>query len=156
MKRFTLAMLMIAGSGLAQADYKVVNADGSELSQICVAATASKAALLETAASAGLSAVELDTVRCNGLSLARFAAKYSKPTATLAALPAGYLLKASDTSEATALCIAATKSEQEFMAVKSMYFGAEPKVETEVLCNGLPLKTFARKYGSTAMTISQR
>jgi len=155
MKKFTLAMLMIAGSGLAQADYKVVNADGSELSQLCVAATASKAALLETAASAGLSAVELDTVRCNGLSLDRFASKYSKP-ATVAVLPAGYVLKASDASEATALCIAATKSEQEFMAVKSMYFGAEPKVETEVLCNGLPLKTFARKYGSTAMTISQR
>jgi len=112
--------------------------------------------LLETATSAGLSTVELDTVRCNGLSVGRFASKYSKPVTTVAALPAGYVLKASDTSETTALCIAATKSEQEFMAVKSMFFGAEPQVETEVRCNGLPLKTFARKYGKTAMTISQR
>jgi len=155
MKKFVIAMLMVAGSSAAQADYVVKSADGSELSQLCVAAAKSGSALLETAGSIGLSEADLSTVRCNGLTLNRFAARYGKASPSTPTTVA-YILKGSDNSETTALCIAAASSEQEFERVKEAHFAEESKLETEVLCNGLSLKSFARKYGKPAMTISQR
>lgn len=154
MKKFVIAMLMVAGSSATQADYVVKNADGSELSQLCVAAVKSDTALLATAESIGLDKADLATVRCNGLTLDRFAARYGKTSSTPASI--GYVLKGSDSSETTALCIAAASSEQEYRRVKAAYFAEESKIETEVLCNGLSLKSFARKYGKPAMAISQR
>ncbi|HHX81535.1 MAG TPA: hypothetical protein GX696_00950 [Pseudomonadaceae bacterium] len=156
MKNLAIAMLMIAGSGLAQADYKLVSGDGSELSQVCIAAaTAPRNTMLGAAAKAGISAAELASVRCNNLPLNRFVAKYGKaPSAGIEAT--SYVLKGTDNSEITSLCLAAVSSEAEFRKVKTMYFSRSPMVEEEVRCNGLRLKSFSRKYGKSAMVISQR
>ena len=107
MKKFAIAMLMIAGSVLAQADYKVVNADGSDLSQLCVAAATPAAGLSAAAKAVGVTTAGLATVRCNGLTLERFAAKYG--SRSLDTTPVAYVLKGTDDSEATALCLAAAR-----------------------------------------------
>lgn len=155
MKKLAIALLMITGSGLAQADYKLVNADGSELSQLCIAVATTQDSITKTAAKAGFSLAEIDSVKCNDLPLKRFATKYGKATA-VSPTPTAYVLKASDTSEATALCLAAATSEVEFNKVKSMYFGTAYNIEEEVRCNGIPLKQFARKFSRMPMSITQR
>jgi len=153
MKKLAIAMLMITGSALAQADYHVVNADGSDLSRLCIAALTPAADMSTAATAAGVGFAELGTVRCNGLSLDRFAAKYRSKSPPVE--PVAYVLKGTDDTEATALCLAAASSEQEFVKVKSLYLSTG-LIEAEIRCNGLSLKSFARKYGNPALTISQR
>jgi hypothetical protein len=144
----------MATSGLANADsWRLVNADGSELGELCIAAVSSPDVLATTAKALGVSMLELDTVRCNGYTLSVFAAKYRTTDSRPAA---GYKLTKSDTSPVTELCMASARSPQEFAKVKELYFSNEANVEAEVLCNGMPLKTFARKYRAPSLTISQR
>lgn len=154
MKKFAIAMLMITGSALAQADYRVVNADGSGLSRLCIVALTPAADMSSAATAAGMGFAELGSVRCNGLSLDRFAAKYRSKSRP--AEPVAYVLKGTDDTEATALCLAVASSEQEFVKVKSRYSSTPGLIEAEIRCNGLSLKSFARKYGNPAQTISLR
>ncbi len=155
MKTLAIATLLLATSGLAQAEsVRLINADGSELSQLCIAAVASPDALAASAKALDISTPDLPTVRCNGLMIHSFASKYREESSKKAL--AGYTLKMSDTSPVTELCVASAKSEQEFKKVKEMYFSEADNVEAEVMCNGMPLKTFARKYRSPSMSISQR
>lgn len=153
MNKLALAALLIGAAPLASADYRVINADGSALSELCVAAVVSKDALRDTARAQGLDAVDLETVRCNGLNLRRFAARFGKPEDDT---NRAYVLKRSDDSPLTQLCIAATRSEQEYEQVMAAHFTADAGIEAEARCNGLPLRTFARRYKTTDMSVSLR
>lgn len=159
MKTLALATLLLATTGLVQAEpARLVNADGSDVSQLCIAAAASPDALAASAKALNISTPDLYTVRCNGLSIHSFASKYRETgVKEVAKKPlAGFKLKKSDSSPVTALCVASTQSEQEFNKVKAQYFASAGNVEAEVLCNGIPLKTFARKYRAPSLSISQR
>jgi hypothetical protein len=154
MKKLFLVSLLLTSAGIAQADsYRLVNADGADLSAICIAAVTSREAMYNTAAELGVSAFNPSELRCNGMTLSRFLTNYRNNPAHASA---GYVFNKSDDSAITELCVAAVSSEQEFMKVKELHFGSENDVETKVMCNGMPLKTFARKYRAPARTLSLR
>lgn len=153
MKKFITALALLSSTSFVHAEYKVVGADDSALSQLCVAAAAaeSRDALLTLTDAAGIARHELPTVLCNGMPLTRFSLKYGNAkleTAVKSTAGAGYVLLKSDSSPLTELCAAAAVSEQEYSKVLETYFSNDSTVESEVQCNGIPLKTFMRKYGA--------
>lgn len=154
MKKLFLVSLLLTSAGIAQADsYRLVNADGAELSAICIAAVTSREAMYAKAAELDISPLDVASLRCNGMPVGRFVGKLRASTAKETA---GYVFSASDSTPVTELCLAAVRSEQEFMKVKEQYFGNDGKVEAEVMCNGIPLKTFARRYRAPAQALSLR
>lgn len=154
MKKLFLASLLLTSAGLTRAEIPLmVNADGSDLSAICIAAVTSREAMYDKAAELGVLPLQPSTLRCNGMTLGRFISTYR---AAAKPLPAGYVFSRADDSPTTELCLAAVKSEQEYMSVKEQYFGDDATVEAEVHCNGMPLLTFARKYRAPGPTVSLR
>lgn len=157
MKKLALVTLLIAGSATAYAEPKLVPADDSELSRLCVAAVESRDSLTSTAREFGYGPLDLQELRCNGLPVARFAAKYRATVAATTTAPEGYILRPSDDSPLAALCIAAASSDLEYARVKEQYFGNESNLESEVMCNGVPLKNFARRFrDAQTLIVTQR
>lgn len=162
MKKFITAIALLSSTSFVHADYKVVNADDSALSKLCVAAAAadSRDALLLLTDAAGIDRSAVGTVLCNGIPLTRFSLKYgnAKTGAIVEKVAStGYVLLKSDSSPLTELCAAAAVSELEYSKVKQTYFNGDSKVESELFCNGIPLKTFIRKFGATeSRQVSQR
>ena len=155
MKRLFLASLLFLGATQAQADApRLVNADGSDLSTICIAAAVSRAAMYQKAAELGLRDLRAEELRCNGLTLSSFISRHR--VASTAKQPAAYVFRKSDSSPITELCLAAVRSEQEYSYVKARYFGDEKNIEAEVQCNGMPLQTFARRYRTSSPALSLR
>lgn len=155
MKKLFLVSLLLTSAGIAQADsYRLVNADGAELSAICIAAVTSHEVMIETAAELGITPLDSATLRCNGMPVGRFVGKVRSAVAREEI--AGFVFSKSDNSPVTELCLAAVSSEQEYLKVKEQHFSREANVEAEVLCNGMPLKTFARRYRAPALTVSLR
>lgn len=144
------SLVLLGSASLAHAGHKLVPADDSSLSSLCVAAAASPLQLSQIAGTHGVSPGEIDTVYCNDIPLKRFVKKYgsytpSAPQARSSEV-AGYLLRKTDTSPLTELCAAAAVSEQEYAKVKEELFKDERVLDAEVLCNGQPLKSFVRKF----------
>jgi hypothetical protein len=130
--------------------------------QLCVAAAAadSREAVLALTDAAGITRLDVPTVLCNGMPLTRFSLKYGNAKTeamTVSAVSAGYVLRKSDSSPLTELCAAAAVSAQEYSKVLQQYFNGDRSVESELFCNGIPLKTFVRKYGAAeGRQVSQR
>ena len=153
MKMFVTAIALLSSTSFVHADYKIVSADDSALSQLCVAAAAadSREAVLALTDAAGIARLDVPTVLCNGMPLTRFSLKFGTAkleTVTESTASAGYVLRKSDSSPLTELCAAAAVSKQEYSKVMQTYFSGDSKLESEVFCNGLPLKTFMRKYSA--------
>lgn len=154
MKKLFLVSLLLTSAGLVHAETpRLTSADGSALSAICLAALESREAMYTKAAELGELPLEPSTLRCNGMTVSRFITTYR---AAAEPKPAGYVFSKTDDSPVTELCMAAIKSEQEYMSVKERYFGDDANVEAEVHCNGMPLLTFARKYRAPGPTLSLR
>lgn len=154
MKKLFLVSLLLTSAGIAHAEIPpMVNADGSNLSAICIAAVGSREAMHDKAAELGVRNFSESELRCNGMTVSRFLSTYREAAE---AKPIGFVFSKTDDSPITALCLAAVKSEQEYMAVKEQYFSNDAAVETEVQCNGMPLLTFARKYRAAGPTLSLR
>ncbi len=162
MKMFVTAIVLLSSTSFVHADYKLVNADDSALSQLCVAAAAadSRESVLALTDAAGITRLDMPTVLCNGMPLTRFSLKYGNAkleTGGESTASAGYVLRKNDASPLTELCAAAAVSEQEYSKVKQTYFSGDTTVESELFCNGIPLKTFMRKYGAAeGRQVSQR
>jgi hypothetical protein len=159
MKKFVTAIVLLGSTSLVHADYALVPSDSSELSKLCIAAASadSREAVLALTGAAGFSISDLPTVRCNGMPITRFAAKYGsrKPEVFLeTSSPVGYLLRKSDASPLTELCAAAAVSDAEYVKVKESHFGADTNIEAEVHCNGVPLKSFVRKFRNASATLA--
>ena len=158
MKKFITAIVLLGSTSLVHADYKLVPTDDSELSKLCLAAATaeSREAVLAAAAAAGVARVDMADVRCNGMTLTRFALKYgSRKTESLVEIssPASYLLRKTDTSPLTELCAAAVVSEAEYARVKDSHFRNDAEIDAEVFCNGVPLKSFVRKFRNANTTL---
>jgi hypothetical protein len=151
MKRFIIASLLLSAASFASADVRLVNADASPLSEICIAAVESRAAAIDVAAEYGISNAELDQLYCNGMPLTHFIRTYRAPQKQVETT---YILKSTDDSVLTELCIASVKSEEEFAAAKAK-LGEDVKL-SEVRCNNMSIAEFARRYGKTALTASVR
>lgn len=162
-KKFLVALALVSGASFVHADYKLVPADDSALSKVCIAAAEHGArddATLAAAAEAGIGLLDLPTVRCNGLTLENFAARYRAKKNQVALLdtsspagPLGVILRKTDSSPETELCAAAAISDAAYERVKEEHFAGALNLEAEVKCNGLPLKVFARKYRSLATAL---
>lgn len=161
-KKFLVALALLGSASFAHADYKLVSADNSDLSKLCIAAaeSSSRADIFAAAEAAGVSLLDLPDVRCNGLTVERFGAKYrSKKGKDIAMLdtspasPLGVILRKTDSSPLTELCAAAAVSDAAYASVKETYFSNDDNIESEIHCNDMPLKSFVRKYrsGSTAL-----
>jgi hypothetical protein len=150
MKRFIIASLLVSAASVASADnVRLVNADSSSLSEICIAAVESRAAALDAAYELGLTPAELDQLKCNEMPLTQFVRTYRAPQK---AVDTTYVLKRTDESALTELCLASVKSEEEFAAAKAN-LGSDVALK-EVRCNNMSIAEFARKYGKTALTAS--
>ncbi len=154
MNKLLIVSAFILSATTAQAgEYRLISADNSELSDLCIMAVEAREAFEEGARHIGMDATDLDELRCNGKALPVFLSRFR---ATESSRTVPYAFNKNDSSELTELCYAAVKSEQEFEQVKETYFGDEQNIEEEVLCNGVPLKSFARKYRNRAFTASTR
>lgn len=154
MKKLLISSLLVLGALNAHADTpRAVNADGSALSAICIAALTSREAMYDKAAELGVRDFEPSEMRCNGQTISRFLGIHR---ATRAAQPAGYVFSKSDNTPVTELCMAAVRSDAEYRAVKARHFGEEAGIEEEVRCNGMTLTSFARKYRTPVSAVSLR
>ncbi len=142
MKLQFAALALILGSSVAMAnDVKFVNADGSKLSGLCIAAAESNKAVGALAAELGLSPVISDQILCNGTPIRAFV---SQLRADIAA-EAVYTVSGANQAPETQLCLAALTSKEEFARLKAQHFG-NVVVEREISCNGMPLQQFVRRY----------
>lgn len=152
MKKLILGSVLTLGASAALADdYKLVSADDSPLTQICLAAVESFDAMEKARMDAGLSRNEMDSIECNGMALMRFARQYSsnEPVAK------SYSFTPAENTPEVELCIAAVTSVESYESVRSEYFNGIANVEDQVLCNGMTLKSFARKYDSNVVTAAR-
>jgi len=154
MKKLFLASMLMVSAGITHADTQLVNADGSELSAICIAAVTSREAMYDTAAELGVRDFAPAEMRCNGQTLSRFVSLHRAKPAVVA--PAGFVFSNTDDTPVTELCMAVVRSEQEYLAVKERHFGNEAGIEDQVRCNDMPLASFARKYRTPVPAVSLR
>ena len=152
-KLLIVSALLLSASIVNAKEYRLVSTDDSDLSALCIKAVESRETMARDAKSLGMGADEIGELRCNGQTLpvflGRFRATESSPAVT-------YAFNKNDSSELTELCYAAVKSEQEYEQAKNAFFNDEQNIEEEVFCNGMPIKTFARKYRNRAFTASTR
>lgn len=154
MNKLLISSLLTLGAiSSAHADTRMVNADGSALSAICIAAVTSREAMYDKAAELRVRDFEPSELRCNGQTLSRF---LSIHRAKSEAKPAGYVFTKTDDTPVTELCLAAVRSDAEYEAVKKRLFSDEDGIEAEVRCNGMSLTTFTRKYRTPVSAVSLR
>jgi hypothetical protein len=154
MNKLLIVSALLLATNIASAEgYRLVSTDNSALSALCITAVETPDAVSKSARAIGLNAREFAELRCNGQTLPVFLSKFrdteSSPAVT-------YVFAKTNATEETELCYAAVKSEQQYEQVKDTYFDDEQRIEEEVLCNGMPLKTFARKYRNRALTASTK
>lgn len=161
-KSFLVALALLGSASFAHADYKLVPSDESDLSKLCIAAaeSGSREGVLAAAEAAGVGLLDLPGVRCNGLTLERFAAKYRSSGNAVAMLdtsspgsPVGVVLRKTDSSPLTELCAAAAVSDAAYASVKEAHFSEDDDIDSEIHCNDMPLKSFVRKYRSAGTAL---
>lgn len=152
-KSFLAAIALTASSAFlahsaSAAEVRFVNADGNALSELCIAAVESETRFKALAKDLKLIAGEEAEVRCNGRSLKRFVSEMrEKLDSKGSAEPAPVVFRAADASSPLSqLCMAVLESDEAYERVKASLRSELGFAESEVLCNGLPIKAFARKY----------
>ena len=146
MKALIAALTLALFSSVAAADeIRLVNSDGSELSQLCIAAAETGKPVMILARNLGLGSFDLNELRCNGKPLHSFVSQLQTATPVVTQ----YQINLGDETPESMLCRAAVTSDAEFARLKETHF-ARVLVETEVSCNGMPLNRFVRRYQGQA------
>ncbi|MBE1298865.1 MAG: hypothetical protein GJ680_03000 [Alteromonadaceae bacterium] len=141
MKKIIAALSLLA-VGQVNA-LQLVNGDGSQYADVCIAAAQSKSALNAKAEEFGFSKFDLEQFTCNGYSVKEFAKKFAAKPASKVEI---FSFTSDDNVPETKLCVAAVTSKEAFAEVKAKHFAN--KSVNSIACNGMPLKAFAKKYGS--------
>jgi hypothetical protein len=145
MKSYAIAAaLLFASTSVLANDFKFVNADGNELSGLCIAAVESNEPVNAVAEGLGLASVSASEVACNGRPIVDFVRKYR--TDFSAAPRTVYIMNSGNEAPETQLCLAALASEELYNQIKVAHFADVKNVESTVNCNGMPLSKFVRKY----------
>lgn len=138
----------MVGSAAVHADeVRLVPADDSMYTQVCLAAAESESALQSTVSAMGLESGELESISCNGTPLSRFARRHRD---------VAYNFKLKDSTAETRLCHAAITSPETFESIRAEHFADVPNIEQEVSCNGMTLERFISRYGDVPMTTAAR
>lgn len=126
---------------------ELVNADSSIFSEICIAAATSDDALKQKAAHYKFGNAELANFTCNGLDLEKFAKKFRQSPGENASKVAVFAFDKTMDNVETEICVAAATSNQAFAALQQTL--QKPEVfYSNVNCNDVPLKLFAKKHGN--------
>jgi hypothetical protein len=146
MKKLVIAAAaLVAFSTSANAEsIRLVPADGNPVSQLCIAAVESESSFKAMAKELGIGTAETDEVRCNGKSLGLFVSSMRARLETPES--ATVVFRTTDESDLSRLCMAIVESDAAYESVKASIKAEGGFVESEILCNGLLIKSFARKY----------
>jgi hypothetical protein len=139
--QFAALALILASSVAVASDVKFVNADGSALSGLCVAAAQSDKGIVTLATELGIAPAVSTEVLCNGTPIRAFV---SQLRADLDAETV-YAVTGANQAPETQLCLAALNSQEEFTRLKETHF-SNVAVERVIVCNGMPLQQFVRRY----------
>lgn len=140
MKKVITFICIALTSAFANAgEIKFVNADGSSLSEVCIAAVDSRESMHNKARELGVKPVTLQSIVCNGKPLPEFVSLYR-------GVNTDYVLNVSDEKPETQLCAAALTSKEAYENIKETYFAGVHNLETAIYCNNMPLKHFVRKH----------
>jgi hypothetical protein len=149
MKKLALITAIAAFSFNATAastNYKFVGQDESSATNLCVVAATQgyTAAKRIGRIEQGLVDVEFDTITCNGQRIRTFAKSFEAVTVSAEQTEPEkeYQFKLVDSTEATQICALAAEKGLQTAIVR----GGQ-KV-TSYSCNGLPIRTFARRYAN--------
>lgn len=137
--QFAALALLLGSSTVLATDVKFVNADGSALSSLCIAAAESGKTVGSLAAEMSISASQ--EIRCNDKPIHAFVGQFRAEAAAAAA----YVLSKANASPETQLCVAAVHSQEEFTTLRNAHF-AGIDVSRAITCNGQPLNQFVRRY----------
>lgn len=138
----------MVGSAVAHADeVRLVPADDSMYTQVCLAAAESESALQSTVSGMGLDSAELESISCNGMPLPRFARQHRD---------VAYDFRLKDSTAETRLCHAAITAPETFESIRAEHFADVSNIEQEVSCNGMTLERFISRYGSVPMVTAAR
>lgn len=137
-----LVLLTIMLSMQAAAESNFVNADGSDLSELCIAATQSRQKMQLVADELGLAPVNQATLACNDMPLHEFVKTYRDNVTNDVAL---YLFQKNDETMETELCYAAVTSLARYQSLKEAYLIGRNQ-EEQILCNRTPIKRFMQRY----------
>ncbi|MDY6982509.1 MAG: hypothetical protein SV422_05430 [Pseudomonadota bacterium] len=132
--------LLLGSSTVLATDVKFVNADGSALSSLCIAAAESGKTVSTLAAELRIDAPSHE-VRCNEKPIHAFVGQFRAEAAAATA----YVLSKANSSPETQLCVAAVHSQEEFAALRNTHF-AGIDVDRAITCNGQSLNQFVRRY----------
>lgn len=146
---FSVSLLLFVAAVCQAEPVRYFNADGSEFSEICIAAIESRGAAADKAAELGIQGFDYDRLRCNGMSATRFLQEQKAKPVEATEM---FAVNAGDSSPETELCVAALTSPEKFQAVKERYFERAKELESKLQCNGKPLKRFVMQYGSESLT----
>lgn len=145
--------LTLLAAATAQADTpKLVNEDGSKLSQLCIEAASSDGSLFKLAKSFDVSPRELNYIACNGEPILSFVRSQRKSKHLVEAT--NYSFNHGDSSMETELCIAAVTEPEKFAALKPEFLEKADTVGDKILCNNRPLETFVKRYSNPALSAS--
>ncbi len=145
MKKLYFAVLALVAANSASADsIRLVNADGNPLSQLCIAAVESESQFKALAKELDISPADMDELRCNSKPLGAFVASIRNKLETPE--PATVVFRTTDDGDLSRLCMAILESDEAYEAAKASIKSEGGFLESEVLCNGLPIRSFARKY----------
>jgi hypothetical protein len=151
MKHTATALLFVLASAGAHAEsVRFVNGDGSEVTDLCIAAASSAPDLNTRATRLGIKNFTNDDVLCNGMPLNEFMRKYrtiKTPDTVIMSF------RKTDDSPETDLCYAAIMYSPGIEALKASYLDRHGSFDT-VLCNGMPFERFVEKYKQQVLTAS--
>ncbi len=147
-KLITLLFLSIITLNVAAQSNKFVNRDGSAHSEICIAAATSTQELDNKMKKLNYTKADLKSFTCNGLSLNKFAKKYSSETYKAVNV---YTFNSTTNSIDADICIAAATSNEAYLKLKTSL--KSKKFLKGLTCNNMPLGKFAKKYGNNDFNI---
>lgn len=128
------------------------NKEGSEQAELCIAAATSKDSLKTMMQKYSYNKLDLKSFSCNGLSIAKFAKKYSDKNNSANKKTAGFVevfsFSNSTESAEAAICIAAATSNEAYNEAKEKFGITGKAFLKEISCNRLSLPRFAKKYGN--------
>lgn len=142
---FLLSSMAFAGGA------NLVASDDSPYTAICIAAVESEAAMFSKMAEFNVSRYDISDLSCNGVPLNRFASKHSEVDSPKAVKVFAFRQSASNNE--TSLCIAAATSNEEYYRTRDALFSNAASDVSDINCNNMPLRTFARRYGNAEFKI---
>lgn len=140
---FVLSALVFSFTTVQAEPARLVAADSSNLSALCIAAATSEQSLLELGGAHGINANELNEIRCNGMTVDRFIASIKAQTVTA---PRNVVFKKKDESDLTELCYKALSSFDQYQQLLRQRAGKDANLQSELACNGMPVTDFVSRY----------